>query len=97
MSYAIKISQDDNDRRLDRVLRGLFKHVTLGEIMKSIRLGEVRVNSKRVREPGTKIFAGDELVVKWDTTPPSGGGGGGHTTPITRGEKSKSSFKARMS
>ncbi|MBR6901755.1 MAG: RluA family pseudouridine synthase [Synergistaceae bacterium] len=65
MSYTIKISQDDNDRRLDRILRGLFKHVTLGEIMKSIRKGEVRVNSKRVKEPGTKIFAGDELVVKW--------------------------------
>ncbi|MBQ7558883.1 MAG: RluA family pseudouridine synthase [Synergistaceae bacterium] len=65
MSYTIKISQDDNDRRLDRILRGMFKHITLGEIMKSIRKGEVRVNSKRVKEPGTKIFAGDELVVKW--------------------------------
>ncbi|MBQ6776543.1 MAG: RluA family pseudouridine synthase [Synergistaceae bacterium] len=78
MSYAVKISQDDNDRRLDRVLRSLFKHVTLGEIMRSIRLGEVRVNSKRVREPGTRIFAGDELVVKWDITPPRGGRGGIH-------------------
>ena len=65
MSYIIQISQDDNDRRLDRILRGLFKHVTLGEIMKSIRKGEVRVNSKRVKEPGTRIFAGDELAVKW--------------------------------
>jgi len=65
MSYTIKISQDDNDRRLDRILRGLFKHVTLGEIMKAIRKGAVRVNSQRVKEPGTKIFAGDELVVPW--------------------------------
>ena len=65
MSYTFKISQDDNGRRLDRILRCLFKHVTLGEIMKSIRKGEVRVNSQRVREPGTKIFAGDELAVKW--------------------------------
>ena len=65
MSYSIKISQDDNDRRLDRILRGLFKNVTLGEIMKAIRKGEIRVNSKRVREPGTKIFAGDELIVSW--------------------------------
>ena len=65
MSYTIKISQDDNDRRLDRILRGLFKHVTLSEIMKSIRKGEVRINSKRVKEPGIKVFAGDELVVKW--------------------------------
>ena len=65
MSYSLKISQDDNDRRLDRILRGFFKHVTLGEIMKSIRKGEIRVNSQRVREPGTKIFAGDELIVPW--------------------------------
>ena len=65
MSYSVKISQDDNDRRLDRILRGFFKHVTLGEIMKSIRKGEIRVNSQRVREPGTKIFAGDELIVPW--------------------------------
>ena len=65
MSYTIKLSQDDNDRRLDRTLRSLFKWVTLGEIMKSIRKGEVRINSKRVREPGTHVFAGDELTVKW--------------------------------
>ena len=66
MSYTFRVTQDDNDRRLDRTLRSLFKWVTLGEIMKSIRLGEVRINSKRVREPGTHIFAGDELTVKWD-------------------------------
>ena len=69
MSYTIKISQDDNDRRLDRTLRGMFKNVTLGEIMSSIRKGEVRINSKRVREPGTHIYAGDELVVKWPPSP----------------------------
>ena len=63
MSSVFKISQEDNDRRLDRVLRGLFKNVTLGEIMKTFRLGKVRINSKRVKEPGTKIFTGDEIVV----------------------------------
>ena len=66
MSYTFRVTQDDDDRRLDRTLRSLFKWVTLGEIMKSIRKGEVRINSKRVREPGTHIFAGDELTVKWD-------------------------------
>ena len=65
MSYTLKISQDDNDRRLDRTLRSLFKWVTLGEIMKSIRVGEVRVNGKRIRDCSTHIYAGDELTVKW--------------------------------
>ncbi len=65
MSYSIKISRDDDGRRLDRFLRGKFKWVSLGEIMKSIRLGEVRVNSKKIREPGERLYEGDELIVKW--------------------------------
>ena len=65
MSYIINISQDNDGRRLDRTLRSLFKWVTLGEIMKAIRKGEVRINSKRVREPGTHLSTGDELSVIW--------------------------------
>ncbi len=65
MSYTLKLTQDHDDRRLDRTLRSLWKNVTLGEIMKAIRKGEVRVNSKRVREPGTHIHTGDELAVPW--------------------------------
>ena len=65
MSYSFRLSQDNDDRRLDRTLRSLWKNVTLGEIMKAIRKGEVRVNSKRVREGGTHIHTGDELVVPW--------------------------------
>ena len=65
MSYTLKLTQDHDDRRLDRTLRSLWKNVTLGEIMKSIRKGEIRVNSKRVREPGTHIHTGDELAVPW--------------------------------
>ena len=69
MSYTIKISQDDDDRRLDRTLRSIFKWVTLGEIMRAIRKGEVRVNLKRVREPGVHLSAGDELTVIWPLKP----------------------------
>ena len=65
MSYIIKINQDNDGRRLDRTLRSLFKWVTLGEIMKAIRKGDVRINSKRVREPGTHLNTGDELSVIW--------------------------------
>ena len=65
MSYTFRLTQDHDDRRLDRTLRSLWKNITLGEIMKAIRKGEVRVNSKRVREPGTHIHTGDELAVPW--------------------------------
>ena len=66
MSYTLKISNDDDGRRLDRFLRTAFKTVTLGEIMKSIRKGEVRINGTRVRDGSTHISSGDELTVKWE-------------------------------
>ena len=65
MSYTLKLSQDHDGRRLDRTIRSLWKWVTLGEIMKSIRKGEVRVNGSRVREGGEHVHAGDELCVPW--------------------------------
>lgn len=65
MSYSLKLSQDHDDRRLDRTLLSIFKWITRGEIMKAIRTGEIRVNSKRVREPGAHVYAGDELSVMW--------------------------------
>lgn len=65
MSYTLRITQDDDGRRLDRALRSMFKSVTLGEIMKSIRKGEVRINGTRVRDGSVHIEAGDELTVKW--------------------------------
>ena len=65
MSTIINITQDNDGRRLDRTLRSMFKWVTLGEIMKAIRTGQIRINSKRVREPGTHLSTGDELSVIW--------------------------------
>ncbi|MBQ7155968.1 MAG: RluA family pseudouridine synthase [Synergistaceae bacterium] len=65
MSYTLKLSQDHDDRRLDRTIRSLWKWVTLGEIMKAIRKGEVRINGTRVRECGAHVHAGDELCVPW--------------------------------
>ena len=65
MSYTLKLSQDHDDRRLDRTLLSIFKWITRGEIMRAIRTGDVRINSKRVREPGTHVYSGDELTVIW--------------------------------
>ena len=65
MSYSLKITRDNDDRRLDHVLRSVWKWIPLGEIMKAIRKGEIRVNSIKVREPGQHVFEGDELITKW--------------------------------
>lgn len=65
MSYTLRLSQDHDGRRLDRTIRSLWKHISLGEIMKAIRVGEVRINSKRVRDGGFHVCAGDELCVPW--------------------------------
>lgn len=65
MTSTLTVTQDDDGRRLDRTLRSAFKDVTLGEIMKAIRKGAVRVNGTRVRDGGTHLSAGDELVVPW--------------------------------
>ena len=65
MSFTLTVTQDDDGRRLDRALRTAFKTVTLGEIMKAIRKGAVRVNGVRVRDGATHISAGDELIVPW--------------------------------
>ncbi len=65
MSYSLKITRDHDDRRLDHVLRSVFKWIPLGEIMKAIRKGEIRVNSVKAREPGQRVFEGDELITKW--------------------------------
>ena len=79
MSYTFKITRDDDGRRLDRTLRSMFKSVTLGEIMKSIRKGEVRINGIRVRDGSVHLSAGDELAVKWqkgESVPPKHTGWG---------------------
>lgn len=65
MSYTLKLSHDHNGRRLDRTIRSLWKWVTLGEIMRSIRKGEVRVNGVRIRDGGLHVNTNDELCVPW--------------------------------
>lgn len=65
MSYSITVSRDDDGRRLDRTLRSLYKSVTLGEIMKAIRKGAIRINGVRVKDGATHISEGDELIIPW--------------------------------
>lgn len=67
MGFNIVVSADHDGRRLDKVLRSMFPNVPLSALMRCIRKGEVRVDSKRVHEPDARIQAGQELVVPWST------------------------------
>lgn len=57
-------SADQADRRLDRVLRGLFEDVPLGAIMRAIRKGQVRVNGLRA-EGSDRLSEGDAVDAPW--------------------------------
>ena len=59
---AFTAGPNDEDARLDRLLRKLLKDVPLSHIYRMIRRGQVRVNGKRAKT-GTRIHAGDEIAV----------------------------------
>ncbi len=60
----IKITLDNDGRRLDRFLRVTFPSVPLGQIMKSIRTGFVRLDGKRAKQD-TRLAEGQILSVPW--------------------------------
>ncbi len=64
------VTQDDNGRRLDRVLRTTFKAVTLGEIMKAIRKGAIRINGTRTKDGASHISTGDIIAAPWEKDAP---------------------------
>ena len=51
-------SADDNDRRLDRILRKFISQEALSGIYSSVRKGLIKVNGKKA-EPGKHVFEGD--------------------------------------
>jgi 23S rRNA pseudouridine955/2504/2580 synthase len=55
---------DQEGRRLDRVLRGLYADVPLAAIMRKIRKGEVRVNGRK-SEGACRLVSGDVVGVPW--------------------------------
>ncbi|MDR0615363.1 MAG: RluA family pseudouridine synthase [Synergistaceae bacterium] len=58
------VTPDQEDRRLDRVLRGLYPGVPLSAIMKSIRRGDVRVGGAK-SAVAARLAAGDVVSVPW--------------------------------
>jgi len=60
--------KDDNNRRLDRVLRKMFPQAGLSQIFHLIRKGNIRINNKKVR-PDTRICEGDEITLHGLSSP----------------------------
>lgn len=79
------VSEDQADRRLDRVLRGIYRSVPLGAIMKAIRTGAVRVDGRRAAQDA-RLEAGSVVSVPWDD--------GERTTTAKIAEPKKSATKA---
>ncbi|MBA7538593.1 hypothetical protein ES705_30870 [subsurface metagenome] len=63
MKKNFSAGKDDNNRRLDRVLRKMFPQAGLSQIFHLIRKGSIRINNKKVR-PDTRICEGDEINVQ---------------------------------
>ena len=57
-------TSDQADRRLDRVLRGLYPSVPLGAIMKALRKGAVRIDG-RPAKGDTRLAEGNVVTVPW--------------------------------
>lgn len=65
---TLRAKPDDNDRRLDRVLRHAYPAVPPGAIAKAIRTGQVRVNQRRV-DGSLRVRTDDTIVVPdWHST-----------------------------
>lgn len=64
MAKELVISADNDGRRADRVLRVLWPGVPLGQIMKAVRTGEVRLNGKKMKQDA-RVSEGDVLTVPW--------------------------------
>ncbi len=60
------MTQDDDGRRLDRVLRKGFPLVPPGRIAGAVRKGEITVNGKRASQD-TRVHRGDKIAVpEWE-------------------------------
>lgn len=68
MPAELKISEDNDGRRVDRVLRTLWPEVPLGAIMKALRTGEVRLDGKKTKGEA-RLGQGQILTVPWKETP----------------------------
>lgn len=64
MSASFTVSRDQADRRLDRVLRGLYERVPLAAIMRAIRKGDVRVDGRKAAADH-RLCEGEVVTTPW--------------------------------
>ena len=59
----ITIGQNEKDQRLDRFLRKWLKDVPLASVFKVIRLGDVKINGKRIKDSSYMLQIGEEVEI----------------------------------
>lgn len=62
------ITENDEGRRIDRIIRKMFPAIPLSRIYKAFRKGEIRLNKKKVK-PDTTTRCGDTLFISGFFTP----------------------------
>lgn len=65
MAYSFNVSEHDEGRRLDKVLRHIWPDLPLGGLMRALRKGLVRVDGKKV-SCSTKVTAGQLVQVPFE-------------------------------
>ncbi|MBN2440696.1 MAG: RluA family pseudouridine synthase [Spirochaetales bacterium] len=57
-----EIKENDDGRRIDRILRKMYPSVSLGVIYKALRKGDIRLNKKKIKQNET-VHCGDVLSI----------------------------------
>ena len=68
MGFEFLVTEDQEDRRVDRLLRSMFPQIPLSAVMKALRKGEVRLDAKKV-SPDTRVKAGQFIQLPWNDKP----------------------------
>ena len=65
MTFRLIVSDHHDGRRLDRLLRTIWPAVPLGNIMRSLRTGAVRLDGRKA-DAASRVAAGQEIIVPWE-------------------------------
>ncbi len=65
MDNKILISAEDNNLRLDRVIRARLPALKQGQLEKFVRQGKIRLDAKKVKA-GVRVHSGQQIELKFD-------------------------------
>ncbi len=68
MGFEFHVTEDQEGRRADRLLRSMFPQIPLSAIMKALRKGEIRLDAKKI-SPDTRAKAGQFMQLPWNDEP----------------------------